>query len=328
VAQDREKRRKALTPTRSNTPPALKGYGSSYASRLVQRTFFGNVIDEPPTGPVTHATTGVLTGQGSAVVGSAARVGSGVTHDTSGALTGQGSTLAGSATRFRAHPTTGVLTGPGSTVVGAASSATNRPSSGALIGPGSTVAGSATRFRALATSGDLIGPGSTLSGSAARSAGAVTHATDGALVGPGSTLSGSAARFRAFASSGVLVGPGSAVAGSAVRSGPPVMITDIQAGLIYQIALLHGLDPSNPLTVSPTARSAGTLSQTVSGTSTVTISTTSAPPLSGSAGDWIDALAALHGLTSDLVVTATTRDSGSVSQTLSVTGDTTTVTTV
>ena len=98
-----------------------------------------------------------------------------------------------------------------------------------------------------------------------------------------------------------------------------------RANLIYQIALLHGLDPARPLSVSATSRQAGGLVQLVSGTNSVSLTTISAPPLSGSLDDWIDALAALHGLTATLVVTPTSRAAGVVNQTMANVGGTTTV---
>ena len=215
------------------TPPAVQGKA---AGAVAQTVFFGTA-----TGPVTHATTGALTGQGSAVVGSAARSAGAVTHATTGALTGPGSTVAGTAartrqfatsgtltgpgstvagasTRFRAHPTTGTLTGPGSTATGSAARFRAHPTTGTLTGPGSTVAGASARTRAHPTTGTLTGPGSTLAGSAARIAAPVTHATSGVLSGPNAAVAGSAARTRAHASEGALTGQASTLAGSAART--------------------------------------------------------------------------------------------------------------
>lgn len=69
------------------------------------------------TGVTTHATTGALVGQGSAVSGSAVH---NVPHATTGALVGQGSVLSSSARRFRAFAATGALVGQGSAVAGSA----------------------------------------------------------------------------------------------------------------------------------------------------------------------------------------------------------------
>ena len=99
-----------------------------------------------------------------------------------------------------------------------------------------------------------------------------------------------------------------------------------RAALIHQLALLHGLDTANPLTVSATQRAAGVLVQSVSGASTVTVTTSATPVYSGNLDAWIDGLAALHGLTAPLVVTATSRTAGVVTQSIATAGGTTTVT--
>ena len=103
-------------------------------------------------------------------------------------------------------------------------------------------------------------------------------------------------------------------------------VTSAQANLVYQLALLHGLVVNHPLQVSSTARLAGSLAQTVSGLETVTITTSSAPSLVGDVGAWIEALAALHGLTVPLVVSANKRSAGSISQAIAQVGALTTVT--
>jgi len=79
------------------------------------------IVVQPQPAAVTHATTGALTGPGSAIVGTAAHA---AKHTTTGVLTGQGSTVVGSASRFRTFATSGVLTGQGSAVVGSADHAT------------------------------------------------------------------------------------------------------------------------------------------------------------------------------------------------------------
>jgi hypothetical protein len=91
-----------------------------------------------PKAAVTHATTGALTGPGSAIVGSAS---SATTRASSGALTGQGAAVAGTAARTRAHPTTGALTGPGAALAGSADrqdapAGVIHDTSGALAGQG------------------------------------------------------------------------------------------------------------------------------------------------------------------------------------------------
>lgn len=105
----------------------------------------------------------------------------------------------------------------------------------------------------------------------------------------------------------------------------PVTISAGRANLIYELALLHGLVPGNPLTVSPTERSAGNVLQTISGIGTVTVTTVASDVLHGDLDTWIDALAAIHGLTVPLVTTDATRVAGTVLQTLISDGTTTVV---
>jgi hypothetical protein len=102
-------------------------------------------------------------------------------------------------------------------------------------------------------------------------------------------------------------------------------ITGAQALLIRRLHQLHGL--AQPLTVSATDRTAGDLSQSITETTAgVTISTTAGhDTVSGSIGQMIEDLAALHGLTEELTVTATTRQAGSIVQSFVTSGTTTTV---
>lgn len=120
-------------------------------------------------GAVTHAATGVLTGPGSTIAGTAAHK---AKHTATGALTGPGSTIAGTARRFRAHP-----------------------SSGAITGPGSSISGTARRFRKHTGSGVLSGPGALIVGAASRHGTATSHTASGSLVGQGAIIVGIAARF-------------------------------------------------------------------------------------------------------------------------------------
>lgn len=108
--------------------------------------------------------------------------------------------------------------------------------------------------------------------------------------------------------------------------GAPFLVSGARAALLHQLALLHGLDSAKPLTVSAAQRSAGALVQSVSGASTVTVTTSAVPTFSGNLDAWIDGLAALHGLTAPLVVTATSRAAGVVTQSIATAGGTTTVT--
>lgn len=191
--------------------------------------WFDDSLLGPAAGPATHATSGALTGQGSAVagvvsrfralassgalsgqgssiVGAASRTGAVVTHATSGALTGQGSTVSGASARTRAHPSSGVLAGPGAAVAGAAARFRAFASSGALTGQGAALSGEATNFTPHSTSGVLVGGGAALAGTAARSTGAVSHDTSGELVGAGSVLAGDAANGTAPRNAGFEMG--------------------------------------------------------------------------------------------------------------------------
>lgn len=107
------------------------------------------------------------------------------------------------------------------------------------------------------------------------------------------------------------------------------LITKAQALRLLQIHLLHGLGAS-PLVVGASSRSAGAVEQTVTqaGT-TVTVSTSAGPTVFvGDPGMMIDEIAALHGLTTNLVVTPTSRTADTISQVLAQSGATTTVTRV
>jgi len=96
-----------------------------------------------------------------------------------------------------------------------------------------------------------------------------------------------------------------------------------------RLAERQGLAPQ-PLTVGPSSRSAGGVSQTITQVlDTVTVSTTASPTAVGAdPGTMIDEIALLHGLGSDLVVTPLARSAGAISQTMATTGSTTTVTRV
>ena len=161
----------------------------------------GAIADNPATGPVTHDTSGTLTGQIGAVVGSAAHV---AVHPSSGALVGQIGSVSGSAARFRAFASSGDLVGQIGAVAGSATRFRSFDTSGALVGQIGAVSGSSARFRAMASTGVLVAQGAILAGSADRQSGSspVTHDTTGELVGDGSVLSGLASRPSATNSGG------------------------------------------------------------------------------------------------------------------------------
>lgn len=109
------------------------------------------------------------------------------------------------------------------------------------------------------------------------------------------------------------------------RASYPVSLA--RASLLYRLWQLHGLDAAAPLSVSATARSAGPLQQSISGTGPVSITTTAAADFEGDTLDAIiDELAAIYGLTGTLTVSTTARSAGSVVQAISSAGGTTTVT--
>lgn len=173
------------------------------------------LLGQGTAGPVTHATSGVLAGPGSSVVGSAAHLS---LHATSGTLTGQLGSIAGSASNFTVHATSGVLAGQTATIVGAAdrqSGVVNHVTSGVLAGQGSTVVGAAQHKALHTTTGVLAGPGTTVVGTATRFR---AHPSSGVLTGQNAILVGSSSRTRAHLTTGVLASDGAIVIGSAARA--------------------------------------------------------------------------------------------------------------
>lgn len=152
----------------------------------------------------------------------------------------------------------------------------------------------------------------------------------GDALGYGSSLASTTGAATGFGDAlglgGKIIGTVGAVEIGALGVPPGSYVIDTaQQSHIHRIALLHGLDAANPLIVSPTSRAAGALLQSVSGTDTVTVTTTATPVLSGNVGAWLDALAAAHGLTAPLVVRATSRTAGTFTQTITTAGEVTTV---
>lgn len=152
-----------------------------------------------------------------------------VTHATSGALTGQGSTIVGSSTRFRAHSSSGVLAGQGSTIVGSANrqaAAVTHATSGVLAGQGAIVVGAARRDKFITSSGSLIGQGSIIVGAADRER---QHGSSGTLVGQGSVIDGLASRLSLYpdpstVAAGVQYGPGGIYIGTLTVGGGETII--------------------------------------------------------------------------------------------------------
>lgn len=104
------------------------------------------------------------------------------------------------------------------------------------------------------------------------------------------------------------------------------LITRAQALNLYNVYLLQGLE--TPLIVSPTARTSGAVEQVINESGgNVTISTTSTnTSFNGDIGTIISELAALHGLTANLVVTPSSRSFGSITQDIFTVSGVTTVT--
>ena len=184
-----------------------------------------------PADIISHASTGLLAGQGASIAGASTRfrqflstgnlIGQGASvagtasrlhiFTSTGVLVGQGGTVAGSAARIAIHLSTGTLVSQGSTIVGASTRFRTFAATGTLIGQG-TASGTAQRFRVFTSTGVLIGQGATVNGVALHS---VLHTSAGALVGQGSTIAGVSNRFISHNAVGLLIGLGSTIAGSA-----------------------------------------------------------------------------------------------------------------
>lgn len=177
--------------------------------------------------PVTHGTSGDLTGQIGSISGAADHQAASVPHSTTGALVGQGSDVVGSATRFRAHATDGALPGQVATITGAAdreSASIPHVTTGTLTGQGSIIDGTAARTRQHATDGALSGGTATIVGAADHEGLTIPHVASGDLAGQGSAITGAAFVSHLHATSGDLVGPGAEIIGDADRSGPEPVV--------------------------------------------------------------------------------------------------------
>ena len=130
----------------------------------------------------------------------------------------------------------------------------------------------------------------------------------------------------------VTLGAATLVSASVIGN-PATTISAQHAAWLEFLARVNGLIA--PLEVSPTMRSDGVLVQTIEGAEEVTVTTVSAP--SGAAGpsaltsqqaEWLENLVRLHGRISPLMVTATGRSDGVLSQQFEMIGsDTTRITT-
>ena len=164
-------------------------------------------------------------------------------HATSGVLAGPGSSIVGSASNFTVHATSGVLAGQTATIVGAAdreAAAIPHTTTGALVGQGSTATGSATRFRAHASSGVLAGQGAIIVGDADHEVLVIPHISSGILVGQGSALSGSAFVSHLHATTGTLIGSGAEIAGDAELTPYVPTVHDTDGNLVGSGAIIVG----------------------------------------------------------------------------------------
>lgn len=306
------------------------------------------------TGSASATQTGVMAGSGGAVAtlsGSSSAAAAGAITSTgaaSGSLTGTASsapsgTLAGSGAATAELPGTASAVGAGAPTgqgeaKGLLSGTASSVTAGVLTASGAanqTLTGNASAT----DTGTMTANGGSASASAfLTGTGSVTQT--GAISGSGAATA-SISGTQGAAAAGIIIGSGGASAmlagsqsvvstGVILADGGPYIISAERARLLHRLALLHGLDPANPLSV-PTGngvRSAGLLMQTVSGagSGTITIATTAAPAFSGSLDAWIDLLAEVHGLSTPLVVTDTTRSAGAWSQTIVTTAGLTTVT--
>jgi hypothetical protein len=165
---------------KDNTPVQTSKWYAGVNSTLVSNT--GNWLNT--AAPVTHTTTGVLTGAGSAIAGSAS---SATGRASSGVLTGSGSAVAGAANRFRAMSSTGVLAGGGASVAGSALLLKTHETTGSLAGGSSTIVGAADSKTIRPSSGILAGGTATIAGAASRR---YEHYTTGVVRGAGSRITG------------------------------------------------------------------------------------------------------------------------------------------
>jgi hypothetical protein len=273
-----------------------------------------------------HAAAGALVAGSATVDGDADLSVASAEHDASGDLAAGAADVDGTAAHLTLHETTGDLASGAATVSGSAFQA--HDTTGALAAQAATVDGAATHPHV--ASGALASQAATAEGTAAH---LTLHTTSGALVADSATVAGSAVRTGGHVTEGNLSAQAASVVGAAAVS-VAGGLSPRHAALLEALARLHGL--VDPLTVSATGRSDGTVVQTVSQVGdTVTITTVAAPsgdeaddPLTAQQAAWLEGLARLHGLIDPLSVTATSRGDGTVQQTISTVGGTTTVATL
>ncbi|MDE2414854.1 MAG: hypothetical protein KGM60_08860 [Comamonadaceae bacterium] len=157
---------------------------------------------------------------------------------------------------------------------------------------------------------------------------AIRGAAGGQLQGAALAAAGSAA-IRAQAQAGL---DDCAVVCAAKLLAPGATLSPEHAAWLELLARVHGLVA--PLQVSATGRSDGVLVQAIAGAGPVTVTTLSGPQgapgtsaLSPEQAGWLERLVRLHGGIAPLQVTDAGRSDGVVTQTFSVSGDVTTVST-
>ena len=105
-----------------------------------------------------------------------------------------------------------------------------------------------------------------------------------------------------------------------------ITLTAIQAKRLEAVLRLHGL--IDPLVVTPTSRGDGTVTQTLSGTGPVTVTTNSLPAFGAPTPARLDDLARWYGLIDPMIEQDASRSDGTLSQSVVTSGTTTTVTTL
>lgn len=108
--------------------------------------------------------------------------------------------------------------------------------------------------------------------------------------------------------------------------GVTLNLTAAQANRLKAILRLHGL--IDPLVVTPTSRGDAAVAQTLSGSTDITVTTTTLPAYGTLTEAMLDDLARWYGLIDPMVESATSRTDGTLTQTMVVVGDTATLTRV
>jgi len=103
-----------------------------------------------------------------------------------------------------------------------------------------------------------------------------------------------------------------------------LVLTETQARRLEAVARLHGL--IDPLVVNPTSRGDGTVMQTFTGSTNITVSTTLMPATPSVSAQLIDDLARWYGLVDPMIEQAASRSDGVLTQSVVTVGDETTVT--